>query len=308
MKNLLRKTLLYKKIKNSSRFDYYRHHILLFMRTILKSDVNYLKWRYKFKLKKELSLENPKTFNEKIQWMKLYWKKESLSKLVDKYEARSYVKEFFGDDLLNDVYDVFDDVSKIDLSKLPQSFVLKATHASGLNFICRNKDDICWSKELKRMKTWLKIDYYKNELEWVYKEIKPRIICEKYLCDSKGQPPMDYKFFCFDGEPLFIQVDIDKYGEPRRNIYNCNWQLQEFRIRHRNTDEKLKKPIALEKMVEVARKLSEGFRFLRIDLYNLEGRIFFGEVTFFPAAGMLPFIPEEYDRIIGEYLILPESK
>lgn len=251
-------------------------------------------------------LENPITFNEKMQWLKLYWYDSNAAKLADKYSVRKYVKEKCGDEYLNQLYGVYDDVRKIDLTQLPNQFVLKVTHGSGFNVICKNKKEVNWNEKFKLIKTWMKINYYLINREWVYKDIKPNIICERYLSDTDPGGIKDYKFFCFNGVPKYIQVDSDRFIDHKRNMYDINWRRLPVDYFYSRTEELDEKPSKLEEMIEIVKKLSEGFPFVRVDLYFTQNKIYFGEMTFFPESGFGKFMPEKYDKIFGEQLILPK--
>ena len=251
-------------------------------------------------------LQNPVTFNEKIQWLKLNWYDSNVVKLADKYRVRDYVKEKCGEQYLNELYDVYENVNEINLAQLPNQFVLKVTHGSGFNVICKDKKEVNWNEKFKLLETWMKINYYSINREWVYKDIKPKIICERYLSDTEPGGIKDYKFFCFNGVPKYIQVDSERFIDHKRNMYDCNWNRIPVDYIYPRTEELDEKPSKLEEMMEVAKKLSNGFPFVRVDLYFTQNKIYFGEMTFFPEAGFGKFKPEKYDKIFGEQLILPK--
>lgn len=268
-------------------------------------DERVIKLRYKISTGQRLNLENPITYTEKLQWLKLNWYDPIATKCTDKYEVREFVKERIGEQYLNELYGVYDSVEEIDLNKLPDSFVLKATHGSGWNIICRDKNKMNWAVELKKMKRWLKTNYYWFGREWNYKDIKPRIICEKYLAEEDGEPPKDYKIFCFHGEPKFIQVDIDRFKGHKRNIYDLEWNLLDAEFLYPKFNEKLiKKPVKLSEMIELSRKLSKDFPHVRVDFFIVENKIYFGELTFFPESGFKKFKPEDFEIQVGSWLKL----
>lgn len=253
---------------------------------------------------KKIDLKNPKTFNEKLNWLKLNYRNPLMVKCADKVEVREYIKEKNLDSILIKVYGVFNSVNEIDIEKLPNKFVLKAAHGSGWNIICNNKHQVNWEVEFKKMNSWLQTNYYDLGKEWVYKDINPRIICEKFLEEDNGLPAKDYKIFCFNGEPKFIQVDLDRFGDHRQNIYDINWKRVSFEYNYPKSTIELEQPKNLESMLEIAKVLSEDFPFVRVDLYNVNETIYFGELTFFPHNGKGLFKPDEYDLIVGSLLDL----
>lgn len=248
--------------------------------------------------------KNPEGYNEKLQWLKLYYRDPLMVQCADKYGVREHVKKTGYGHILNDLYGTYDGVEAINIGKLPDRFVLKATHGSGWNIICRDKASINWFAWKLIMKSWLRQNIYVDGREWVYNDIKPRIICEKYLEDSNGNLT-DYKFFCFNGEPAFIQVDIDRFGMHKRNMYDTEWNLLPFTYNYLNADKEIDRPYNLGEMLTAAKQLSAGFPHVRVDFYNVNGRLFFGEFTFFPGSGTEIFTPREYDMKIGKLLYLP---
>src|SRR5690625_2342352 len=210
----------------------------------LLSDKRILQKRFRERLDRELDLENPVKFNDKLQWLKLYWRDPLATQCADKYGVREYVKEKIGAQYLNELIAVYDSVDEIDIGKLPNSFVLKGTHGSGFNIICKDKNKMDWDKEFKKMRRWMWTNYYLPKREWVYKNIKPRIICEAFLEQDDDDELRDYRFFCFNGEPKFIAVDLsitDK-KKTRRNLYDLNWTLLEGEITYPNeTNKKIPK-------------------------------------------------------------------
>lgn len=265
--------------------------------------------RFYKRLGRDVNLVNPSKFNDKLQWLKLYWHDPIATKCADKYEVRQFVEEKIGDKYLNELLGVYESVDEINLDELPNSFVLKGTHGSGFNIICKDKYNMDWEKEYKKMKRWLRNNYYWSKREWVYKDIKPRIVCEKYLDDGTGKSPMDYKIFCFDGEPKLIQVDVDRFGSHKSNFYNTDWTFQNIEIE--NSSDKdiiIERPSTLEDMLELSSKLSMGFPQVRVDFYNVKGQVIFGELTFFHHSGMGNFRPPEFELEFGDYIKLPEKR
>jgi hypothetical protein len=261
---------------------------------------------YEYYSGKKLDLENPVEFNEKIQWLKVYYHPDILTKLVDKYEVRSYVKEKIGEEYLNELLGLYNKVSEINFDQLPNQFVLKTTHGYNNNIVVQNKADLNLRKSKYLLYKWMfRNQYYNGGQEWAYKNAPHRIIAEKYIPEIDHQGLSDIKFYCFGGTPEFIEVTV-KQPQPERKYFNTAWNhLKMGRMDQPDCEEHIKKPLNLEKMVELAAKLSNGFPFVRVDLYNIEGRILFGELTFYPADGRFPFYPEKYNKIFGDKIILP---
>ncbi|WP_243293129.1 ATP-grasp fold amidoligase family protein [Bacillus sp. FJAT-47783] len=274
----------------------------------LITDTILIKKKFKKKLGRDVNLTNPVKFNDKIQWLKLHWYDPLATKCADKYEVREFVEERAGKELLNELYGVYESVNEIHIDALPESFVLKASHGSGWNIICKNKNEMDWDLEFKKMRRWLNTNFYLYGREWVYRDLKPRIICERFLSDENGEPPKDYKIFCFNGEPKLIQVDFDRFTSHGRNFYDLNWAFQDIEIIYpNNRDVKVPKPACLEQMLELSRKLSKDFPHVRVDFYVVQGRIVFGELTFFHESGYGQFRPEEFETEMGSWLTLPEK-
>lgn len=272
------------------------------------TDEEYIKKDYKRKLGREPDLINPRGYNDKLQWLKLNWYDPLAVKCADKYGVREYVAEKIGEKYLNQLYGVYESVDEIDLDQLPKSFVLKGTHGCGFNIICKDKTAMNWRKELRRMRRWLKTNYFWKSREWVYKDIKPRIVCERYLEDKESGQLFDYKIFCFGGEPKIIQVDFDRFKNHRRNLYDLDWNLLDVEIKYpRDNSVIIEKPDKLELLLDLSRKLSREFPHVRVDFYYVEGKIYFGELTFFHASGTGKFKPEEFDYVMGDWLKLPEK-
>lgn len=274
------------------------------------SDEEVIKRHFKKAFGRKLNLDNPIRFNEKIQWLKLNWYDPLATKCADKYEVRSFVQERIGDKYLNDLYGVYDSVDEIDIDGLPDAFVLKATHGSGWNIICKDKNSMNWDKELKKMKRWLKTNYYWGTREWVYRDIKPRAICERYLSGENGNPPDDYKIFCFNGEPKIIRVIYDRFTPNHGvNHYDVKWNLINIEWGKRLHNCKMvEKPKTLDVMLDLSKRLAKGFPHVRCDWYNIKDRIVFGELTFFPANGMKKIDPEEFEIEMGSWLVLPDNR
>lgn len=268
----------------------------------------YLMNKYLSRIGRRLNLVNPKTFNEKIQWLKLYWHNDLAEKCADKYSVREYVREKGLGETLNELIGVYESVYEIKPTELPEQFVLKATHGSGWNIICRDKASLDWDSAFKQMEKWMRKNYYFSSLEWVYKNIKKRIICERYLAGEDGDPPIDYKILCFNGEPKCLFLCTDRFSDTglKVDFYDLDWNKLPFCRFYPNSDYIAERPEKLDEMIEISRRLAEGFPFVRIDLFAVKDKIFFGEMTFFPGSGLEPFEPEEYDYVLGQWLELPE--
>ena len=265
------------------------------------------KW-YKKRTGRELNLENPQTFNEKIQWLKLYDNSPLKTKLADKYLVRDWIKQEIGEEYLIPLLGVWNSFDEIDFDKLPEQFVLKANHGCAWNIIVKDKSKFDKAKAKKKFDKWMRRNYaYKAGLELQYKDIPPKIIAEKYIVDSKGELN-DYKTLCFNGEPKFIWIDCGRLKNRTENIYDTNWNLQPFLMTYPNSKDPIPAPENLPKMIELAKKLCQNFALVRVDFYNVDGKIYFGEMTFTSASGVDKFIPGEYDLKLGQMLTLPEKK
>lgn len=268
-------------------------------------DIPYAKSRYFSTFKRELNLDSPVSFNEKIQWLKIYDRKPIYTTLADKYAVRSYVEEKVGSGYLNELIGVYDTVEEIDFQQLPDKFVLKATHGCGWNIICKDKNKFNKQHSKKVLSKWLDANYYYLGREWVYKDIEPKIICEKYLEGDKTLGLLDYKFWCFHGTPKFVQVSVGRFTDHYcRFFFDENWKIQPFNTGTLQSDNAIQQPAKLDEMLSVVRKLTKGFPFSRVDLYNSDGKITFGEITFYPYNGFIKFIPEHFDQILGKEIKL----
>lgn len=272
-------------------------------------DADYLRVLYRFRFGKDLNLNNPKTFNEKIQWLKLYDHRSLYHTVVDKYEVKKYVSDIIGENYIIPTLGVWDQFDEIDFEKLPERFVLKCTHDSG-SFLAvddKKKLDTCRAK--KYFEKWLGQNYFYAGREWAYKDVKPRIIAEKFLEDDEKGDLMDYKIFCFHGHPKMIQVDYDRFSDHKRNLYTTHWKYMEASL-HYPTDQShfIKKPERLEELLELAGKLSRDFLFVRTDFYCLKQGIYFGEMTMYPGDGQEMFQPAELDYKLGQLLDLTQAR
>ena len=261
---------------------------------------------FKKKTGYELNLDNPQTFSEKMNWYKLNGRNPLMAKCADKVAVRDYIKEKGYGDMLNEIYGVYDKVSEIDIDALPDKFVLKAAHGSHMNVIVTDKNKVNWRQQKMLMSTWLKQDIYWPGREWVYKDLPRRIVAEKYLEDNSGELK-DYKFFCFNGKPCYLQYDVGRYnGNHYRNYYDMDWNFINVRD---DTQSNSEIPLEIDeiellKMKEISKDLSNPFQMVRVDFYFCNNRIYFGELTFFHNGGIGYFNPAEFDCVLGEKWIL----
>lgn len=275
--------------------------------TNLMSDRTFIKWEYFTGMRKFPNLENPKTYNEKLQWLKLNDIHPEYELLVDKYESKFIVSQMIGGGIIPTigVWEYFDD---IDFDLFPDQFVLKTTHDSGGVVVVKDKSKMDIAKVRAKIEKSLRNNFFYQHREYPYKNIKPRIIAEKYMVDESGTELKDYKFFCFDGEPKMLYVATDRPYDTRFDFFDMDWNHLPFKQGHPLATKEIKKPAGFEEMKEIARKLSKGIPHVRVDLYDINGKIFFGELTFFHFSGNVPFEPEEWDYKIGEWLKLPKNQ
>ena len=254
------------------------------------------------------NLETPVLFSEKMQWLKLHYRNDLMPVVGDKFAVRKYLEDLGYGYLLNDLLGVYDDVSQFNPDNLPNQFILKASHASGWNLIVKDKTTVKWGIWKKHMRYWLTHDIEWNGREWHYGLMKPRIVCERYLEDASGSL-MDYKFYCFNGEPKFLQVNVGRgTSHSTQNYYDLEWNLLPFgKSQPHNPDIKVTPPTQFNDMIRLAKELSSPFPYVRFDLYEANSQIYFGEFTFFPCSGMPDFIPPEYDAYVGQLLTLPKE-
>lgn len=255
---------------------------------------------------RELNIDNPKTFNEKLQWLKLYDSTEQKTLLADKYRVREWFAEQIGEEYLVPLLGVWNSFDEIDFNKLPSKFALKANHGSGYNIIVKDKNKLNMKKAKKKFDFWLNKDFsLVGGFEMYYRDIKPVIIAEEYLENTKGL--IDYRFYCFNGEPMQIWVDIYS-GTPnhRREIYDMNWNKLPIKCKWPSADGLLdEKPVKFDEMKKIAKKLSESFYFVRVDFYEVNNKLYMGEMTFIPMSGIGSIEPYDYDIEMGRMLKLP---
>ena len=261
------------------------------------------KW-YEKNLGERLDLDAPRSFNEKIQWLKLYDSTHLKALLSDKLECRKWIADTIGEEYLIPLIGEYSSFEDINIDELPNAFVLKTNHASSTNIIVKDKKLLNKREASMKFSRWLSSNYGFNKgFELHYGMIHPRIVCEKYMGDSLN----DYKFFCFNGNPEFIWVDVGRYTNHCRNTYDLEWKELPFII-DRFKRVNVEQPKNLRLMIELAGRLSKGFAFVRVDFYEIEGIVYFGEMTFTSSSGRDKFYPSEYDLICGEKIMLPAKK
>ncbi|WP_458629205.1 ATP-grasp fold amidoligase family protein [Winogradskyella sp. PC D3.3] len=269
----------------------------------------YVRCHYEYFSSKKLDLNNPKEFNAKIEWYKVFFRPKILNTLVDKYEVRDFVKEKIGAQYLNELYAVYDNPEDIDFNKLPNKFVIKTNHTNGHNLIVKNKENLKKEDVIKKFKKWLnKNQYYRRGQEWAYKDIKPKIIIEKFLKEDDKSTLVDYKFYCFDGVPKFIDVHIDREEDHKQGCFDLDFNVLPFgkSKTYKSISAGIPKPTNLKEMVNLAEILSKNLPFVRVDFYSVNGKTIFGEMTFYPSDARKEFYPDEYNTIIGDYFKLPK--
>lgn len=251
----------------------------------------YLQIVYFKHFRRFINFNNPKTFNEKIQWLKLNYRNEEYTKLVDKYRVKQYITKLIGEEYVIPTLGVWNNVDDIDFKSLPEKFVLKCNNDSGGIVICKNKKDFDEAKAKSFLKERLKNNGYWYGREWPYKNVKPCIIAEKYMEDSISKDIKDYKFFCFNGSMEFFDIDIDRFIEHRANYYDRNGNFLPFGKTYCPPDytKKIEMPKNLDKMIELAETISHNTVLSRIDFYEIDGQVYFGEITFYPGSGFSPF-------------------
>lgn len=277
------------------------------------SDKSYLKFMYKLETGKKLNLNNPKTYNEKLQWIKIHDRKPLYTQLVDKYEVRTYVANTIGEKYLINLVGVYNNVDEIDWEHLPNAFALKCTHGSGCNIICKDKDSLDIKNSKIQLNKWMKQNWFWFGREWPYRDLKPRIICEELLTNN-GQIPVDYKVLCFNGKAKMIQVQSGRFIDLKIDFYDTEWNRTDISIGFgkvhglssvntlKNSDITFEKPQVLEEMLRMSEELSSNTYHTRIDWYILGDKLYFGEITFFQGSGFLLFDNDQHELMFGEWI------
>ena len=273
-------------------------------------DKIYLSLMYRKNFGQNINWDNPTTFSEKLQWLKLNDRSPEYSMMVDKYAVKEYVVNKIGDEYVIPTIGVWEKPEDIDFEKLPNQFVLKWNHDSGSIVICKDKNTFDFQTAIKKLKYGSKVNGFWYGREWPYKCVKPCIITENYISHENGELK-DYKFFCFDGDPKIMFIASDRFSEEEEtkfDFYDMDFNHLPFTNGHPNSLRTIEKPGEFDEMKNLASKLSQGIPHVRVDFYDVNGRVYFGEMTFFHWSGMVPFVPSEWDRRIGEMLVLPLKK
>lgn len=273
------------------------------------SDETYLRWIYYFETGNKLNLQEPQRYNEKLQWLKLYYHDPLWTRMADKYAVKEIVSERIGTEYVVSCLGVWDRAEEIEWDKLPDRFVLKTTHDGGNNgvFIVQDKSKADKEKIINGINKSLHRDVFLLGREWPYKNIPRRVFAEEYLEDASGEL-RDYKFFCFDGKVkyLFVATDRQSGGEVKFNYFDADFNDLGIVQHHPMSDKPVAKPVTFEKMKELAAELSKGIPAVRVDLYEVNGKVYFGEYTFFHHGGFVPFHPDKWDFIWGNDIVLPK--
>ncbi len=294
----------YKKIFRSTKV---RHAILSVLNFV--PDKPMIQLQYRIKMGKKLNLSDPKTYTEKLQWYKLYYRDPLMTKCADKHLVREYLASRGYSALSCKEYGVYDRPEDINFDALPEKFVIKTTNGSGTNIICKDKRQFKKDEAVVEIKDWLKRDCYGLGREWAYKDITPRIVVEEFLEDveNKYDGINDYKFLCFGGKAYYVVFDADRYVGHKRSIYDADWNYVDVGTDCEKLGDVVPKPEGFEEMKRIAEDLSKDFPCVRVDLYWVNHRAYFGELTFYPWTGYIVFDPEEFDMTLGNKFVLPEK-
>lgn len=275
----------------------------------LVPDKQYIQYLWEQKMDYPLDLKNPRTFNEKLQWLKLYDRKPEYTTMVDKYRVKQWVADRIGEEYVIPTLAVYQSVDEIDLEKLPDQFVMKCNHDSGSVVICRDKDSFDLDAVKRRLGKAMKRNYYWNCREWPYKKVLPKIIAEEYLEEKNSYSISDYKFFCFNGLPkmMYVSKGLENHETAAMSFYDMNFDLLDCKRKDfKPCDGMVCKPMNFEKMKDFAGILSCNVPHLRVDFYEVDGKLFFGENTFSTNGGWIPFEEKRWDVLMGEWLELPK--
>lgn len=252
----------------------------------------------------KMNLQNPKTFNEKLQWLKLHDRNPLYSKLVDKYEVKEYISDILGEEYIIPTIGIYNSFDEINFDEIPNQFVIKCTHDSSSVMICKDKKSFDFLECRKRINAALHKNYYYGGREWPYKNVKPRILIEKYMVDDKFQELRDYKFFCFHGKVRYFKIDFNRFTNHGANYYDENKKIVSIGevICPPDFDKEIIFPKSLDKMIELSEKISSKIPFVRVDFYDVNGKIYFGEITFYPASGFGQFTDSKWDEELGKLI------
>ena len=294
---------LYKKfIPKKARFA-----VLKMLRFI--PDAPMIKFQYSMKLKRKLDLKNPQRYTEKIQWYKLYYRNADMPVCVDKYRVREYIQRKGLEDHLVQLYATYERPEEVRLSDLPDKFILKTTNGSGTNIICKDKSKLNQEELIGKIKGFFIYSSASAGREWPYSYVVPKIIVEQLLEDPESPDGAlkDYKFLCFNGKPEYVVLDVDRFTQHKRNIYDVNWKDLHIESDCPCADEEYARPDTLDEMLNIAKVLCKDFPAVRVDLYSVQGKIYFGELTFFPWSGYVQYTPDDFDFEMGRRFVLPKT-
>ena len=270
----------------------------------MMSDETFIKLKFKDRMGYKLDLNNPRTFNEKLQWLKLHDRNPIYTTMVDKYEAKKYVASIIGEKYIIPTLGVWDKFNDIDFDELPDQFVLKCTHDSGKVVICKDKKHFNLKKAKKAINKSLKTNYYLTGREWPYKNVRRRIIAEQYMEDSSSEELKDFKLMCFNGKVRCSFVCCDRFSDEGLKVtfFDRNWEKMPFERHYPSSKEVINRPRNYDTMIILAEKLSKDIPFVRVDFYEINNNVYFGELTFFPGSGLEKFKPFEWDEGIGKWI------
>lgn len=283
--------------------------ILRKIKEVLKflPDKVYIQLYYFAQFKHFCNLKNPKTYNEKLNWLKLNDRNPEYTKMVDKYAVKKYVSNIIGEEYIIPTIGIWDNFDDINFDLLPNQFVLKCTHDSEGIVIVKDKSNFNKEDAREKINKALKSNFYYIGREWPYKNIKPRIIAEKYMEDKECGELRDYKFFCFNGQPKAMFIASDRgIGDTKFDYFDLNFKHLDIIQHYPNSKQKIDRPKEFDKMIELSRILSKKLIHVRVDFYEVNGQVYFGELTFYHFSGFQPFIPEKWDEIFGKWLELPD--
>lgn len=266
------------------------------------SDLDFIIEHYKKSTGRVPNIKHPERYTEKLQWLKLFYRDPKIEICSDKYTVRKYVEDQGYGNILNRLIGVYNNVDEVNFDELPKKFVIKASHGSGWNIVCKDKSKLNWKAYKRILNSWMKQNLYMYGREWNYNNLVPKIIIEDYIDSGDGQLT-DYKFFCFDGKAKFIQVDRDRFINHKQTFYNTEWEKLEFTVANESVEQEC--PKNFDKMLQIAEELSKPFPHVRIDFYNVDGKIYFGEFTFFDGSGFYNYNPDNWDFYWGDKIVLP---
>ena len=271
------------------------------------NDEQYLKILYRSRTGQKLNFDNPLTFNEKLQWIKLYDRKPEYSTYVDKYAVRDYIKQSIGEEYLIPLIGVYNNVDEIPWNELPNKFVLKCTHGSGSNIICKDKRKLDIEESKRKLKRWMKKNWFFIGREWPYKNVKPRIICEEFISQS-NKVPIDYKVMCFNEKAKLIEVHLNRFDTNHtQDFYDVNWNKTKISQGRSSSNIIIQEPVFLKEMLRLSELLAKDKYHVRVDWYEVSGKLYFGEITFFDASGFDLFDNPEDELMLGNWIDLDSN-